>query len=194
MPAAGLGVTESAWPFQVSTRGVAVPERAAPTSTQKDAPAHDTEVNLLPTSPGPAAVTSDHVPPFHSSTSGLGPVIGPCCPAARQKEGLTHETELNWLGTPVIVTPGCVVVQLEPSQISFSVPGLNPAMVIVPTATQNVALTHETPRNCELWVPIGNEAGVATDQADPFHVSMSASPFTSPTATRRRTARRTRLR
>jgi hypothetical protein len=72
----------------------------APTSSQNDDPAHDTDENAFPNVPGPvAAVTPDHALPFHSSTSGLGLRDDPCCPTARQKEGLTHETELNWFET-----------------------------------------------------------------------------------------------
>jgi hypothetical protein len=120
----------------------------APTSTQNEAPAQETESKRLPTEPGPGAtVTNDQAPLLHSSTSGLGLAGEPCCPAARQKEGLTHETELNWLGSPGSGTPGWVVCQLDPSQTSFSVPGLNPAMVRVPTAMQKVLLKHETPRS-----------------------------------------------
>src|ERR1700683_1197869 len=97
----GLGVRVSCWPFHVSMNVVVGPVPVlvdAPTSSQNDTPAHDTEENEFPSVPGPAAaVTCDHALPFHSSTSGPGPVDGPCCPAARQKERLTQETELTWL-------------------------------------------------------------------------------------------------
>jgi hypothetical protein len=119
-----------------------------PANSQNDGPAHDTEENQFPNVPGPAAaVTSDQPLLLHSSTSGFGSGVGPCCPAARQKEGLTHEIALNWAVAPFRSTEGFVVVQLDPSQNSSSVDGLNPAMVIVPTATQKVLLTHETPLN-----------------------------------------------
>jgi hypothetical protein len=59
-------------------------------------------------------------------------------------------------------------------------------MVIVPTATQKLLLTQETPRNSADCVPTGSAAGVAIDHADPFHCSMSATvvvdPSTIPTA------------
>jgi hypothetical protein len=40
-----------------------------------------------------------------------------------------------------------MVTQLAPFQNSFSVPELNPDIVIVPTATQKVLLKHETPKS-----------------------------------------------
>jgi len=69
--ALGLGVRVSCWPFHVSMNvvvGGPVPGVwDVPTSSQKDAPAHDTEENQFPSVPGPvAAVTNDHVLPFHA--------------------------------------------------------------------------------------------------------------------------------
>ena len=79
-----------------------------------------------------------------------------------------------------------MVVQLVPSQNSFSVDGSNPAMVMVPTATQKVLERHVTPLNCADCVPAGSALAATIDHADPFHCSTSVvgvDPSVLPTAT-----------
>jgi hypothetical protein len=65
---AGLGVTVSAEPSQVSMRGALFPLLSdVPTATQKDEPAQDTDWNKLLVVPGPLAVMIVQALPFHVS-------------------------------------------------------------------------------------------------------------------------------
>jgi hypothetical protein len=183
--ASGLGVTDSAWPFQVSMRGVADPLSDDPTRTQKDAPAHDTERRLLPAEPGSAAtVTPDQEFPVHCSANGLGGVIAPWLPTARQKDVLTHDTLFSWLNPTERLGPG-TNCQVEPFHTSLIVVRAGVPVPLEPTAMHQVLLRHETLKSWAVIVPPGNDAAVPTDQLDPFHVSMSVPEPIAPTATQK---------
>jgi hypothetical protein len=120
------------------------PTVAVPRTSHVVAETQDTaesDVAVLPT--GAAAVTNDHVVPFHVSAT-AGPV--PELPTARQKEIPTHETEFRvspvvagafTLGTTLHVAPFHCSMRVPPPAPEFS----------EPTATQKVEVVHETSLN-----------------------------------------------
>jgi hypothetical protein len=118
---------------------VAVPRTSHVVAETQDT--DESDVAALPT--GAAAATNDHVVPFHVSAT-AGPV--PEAPTARQKEIPTHETAFRvspvvagafTLGTTLHVAPFHCSMRVPPPAPEFS----------EPTATQKVAVVHETSLN-----------------------------------------------
>jgi hypothetical protein len=184
--AAGLGVTVSEEPFQVSMSGEVGGPRPGfedePTTTQKEEPAQDTEVNGLPSVPGPLAGTFVQPLPFHVSARGLGLGAPPDWPTARQKVALTQATEFSWF-SPTTRVGGCAICHEDPFQISASgVEVAKPEDDSEPTATHHVALRHETPLN-RAELPVGSAEAAVIVHVVPFQVSTSPSEAPDPTAT-----------
>jgi hypothetical protein len=129
-------------------------------------PEHDTPTRLLETLPGLGLGETDHVVPFHSSVNVcVEPVASPDSPTATQYAWVTHDTPRNLfsglpvfgLGTTVQVLPSQISTSVWPVQTEFTCPGPE-----LPTATQKVELTQETPASSLVGLALGAGAIVHT--------------------------------
>ena len=148
------------------------PPKLWPTAAQKLTPAHETELNSLTVPAGSyALVTTVHIVPFHISARVW---VSPFWyPTAMQKTVLRHDTPVKVV-LPEAARFGVVTTdQAVPFHCSTRGPTTEET-VWPPTATQNVALVHETPANDTPVDPAGMTAGT-TDQAVPFHCSKKGS-------------------
>jgi len=142
----GVVTTDQAVPFHCSTRG-AEPEETAwsPTAMQKVALVHETRVMLAPVDPvGMTAGTTDQAVPFQCSKKGSGADGCRWNPAATQNEVLVHETALRKVSVEPAVLGLGAIDQDEPFHCVISA-WLSEPTTWIPTWTQKVDVTHETP-------------------------------------------------
>jgi len=202
----GLATTDQALPFHrsVNVTGPSANEPGgrvfrswSPTATHADALVHDAAWSLDDVEPGGVGLaTSDHLVPFHCSSTVLNAMRLPDFPAtkrypaAMQKVGPVHETPSRYvLSVADALALGVATIDHvwpfhRSTRLVFAVA---PVLIWNPTAKQLLALVHETPNSVAYRAPAG--LGLATiDHALPFHRSTNvlpvpiAAPSDSPTA------------
>jgi hypothetical protein len=145
-------------PFQLSTRMSSlnvIGLYTYPPATQKVKLMHTTEL-MLSTLPGALMEICAQEIPFHSSDSGPEDDVAD----AKQDVAAQQETALRF----VVPAPG---VSVQPPLFQVSAIA---AVPLLPTATHDVLVAHDTPTS--LPVAIEGSPEVA-DQAAPLHISMS---------------------
>jgi len=163
-----------------------------PTAKHSVGLAHDTPPNVEADAPaGFGLATTDQLVPSQRSTN----VSVPFAPTATQLVALAHDTALNVPPTgPGVVTAD----QTVPSQRSTTTPnaGLYGTSRRIPTATQLVALAHDTPDNGLGDGQNGLGLGVTDQPTSPPDgpATNTTTPQTSATATAARTNTNRRLR
>lgn len=159
---------------------------------QCDAVGHATPTRVLPPCApcGLGLWTIDQADPFHDSMSvTVNEPGGVSEPVAIHADRLLHETAAKPLYACPLGLGLRTIDQAEPFQDSVRVTGIELLFVYDPTATQNDALTHETPLSPTSVPPFGT--GLRTTvQDEPFHISASAHLWAllsvkEPTATQR---------
>jgi hypothetical protein len=181
----GLGTTVHDVPFHSSTRvrPVCCDGSCSPTAKHAEAVEHDTLLSELPTPDGLGLAMTDHVLPFHRSTSVRWiPDAEVNSPTAAQVEVSTHDTPASIAPCPGVGL--AIRDQDPPSQWAMRVRASPPVGAkLSPTAMQDRELTQDTAPS----EPITARSGAATtDQPVPSQRSTSGRSlpcaYPSPTA------------
>jgi hypothetical protein len=150
----------------------------SPTPTQSVALVHDTPVNSLDCAPaGSGLDPSTKLVPFQRSISVWLTDEVTENPTAKQLVALVHETPLSELNDAPATFALATIAQLVPFQRSTNV-RVPPEVLKYPTATQFVALVHDTP-DSDLPAGFGLDTIV---QLVLFQRSINAPPDDVPTA------------
>jgi hypothetical protein len=184
----GLETTDQADPFQDSTSVCPgfTPSEKVPTAWQKDAPTHETPARLLlaPLTSDPLGLeTMAQDEPFHCSTRVDVELPDPrVLPVATQNPGPLHDTALSSLSVDPVGAGTVTADHVVPFHCSTN--GTGPDMAVAePTATQLVLDVQVTPFSAA-GVAGALGCGVACDQVEPFHCSIttpSVPLFAAPT-------------
>jgi hypothetical protein len=138
--------------------------RSLPTATQSVDLTHETLMSWLKLVLGLGASTTDHVVPSQDSTSVCSIWPFAYCPTATQS--LTFTQEMPESSLKVVLGSGLGSTdQVVPSHLSMRV-----NVPTEPTATQSVALKHDTFESSSFGPGFGLGE---RDHSDPSHVSMS---------------------
>ncbi len=160
-------------------------EPAAPTASQKDAPAHETEFRTfeaLPTTDTLGVETIDQAVPFHASARVTVALACVASPTAVHDDALTQETPLSTLSVEAVGFGEATIVHALPFHCSTRVSVLEVEVRwALPTATHQFAPRHDTEESVVCVEPVGLGLGT-TAQAEPFHARASVPELVDPTA------------